>query len=262
MANELKTLSLGSHRSPVMYYRGGKGTPLLYLHHIVGMQGWEPVHEALARKFDVIAPYHPGWGPSEGLEEIEGSLDFVLHYSDVLDALGLSSAHVVGHSIGAWVGAELAAVLPGRVRRLVLANPVGIWDEGAGGEDPFAQHPTMATGVLFADPTRRQSLIMKDGAVDQTEVYVQEMKDLKASANYLWPIPDTGVAKRLHRIKAPTLILTAEGDRFTPPAYGPLWQQKIAGSSLLSIADAGHLANLEAPDQFASIVAGFLSGGE
>jgi pimeloyl-ACP methyl ester carboxylesterase len=103
---------------------------------------------------------------------------------------------------------------------------------------------------------------MKDGAVDQTEVYVQEMKDLKASANYLWPIPDTGVAKRLHRIKAPTLILTAEGDRFTPPAYGPLWQQKIAGSSLLSIADAGHLANLEAPDQFASIVAGFLSGGE
>jgi pimeloyl-ACP methyl ester carboxylesterase len=144
-------------RAPVHYFRGGAGEPLLYLHHIAGMQGWEPALGELAFRFDVIAPYHPGWGPSEGLEDIESGLDLVLHYIDFLDHLEIERANVLGHSIGAWIAAEMAAIRPDRVRRLVLANPVGIWDGEIGGEDPFAQHPMQATSVLFADPSRRDA---------------------------------------------------------------------------------------------------------
>ncbi len=259
MEVEIKSVTLRPGSPPVQYYRAGQGEPLLYLHHIAGMQGWEPAMEELSKRFDVIAPYHPGWGPSGGLDEVDNGLDLVLHYTDFLDAVGVGSAYVLGHSLGAWIAAELAAIMPQRVRRLVLAAPVGIWDESAGGEDPFAQPPMAATAVLFADPARRQSLVLKDGAADPLENYVQEMKDLKAAAKFLWPLPDTGVAKRLSRVSAPTLVVTAERDRFIPPAYGAIWQSRIGGATRASLDDAGHLANLEHPAEFARVAGAFFS---
>jgi pimeloyl-ACP methyl ester carboxylesterase len=240
-------------RSPVNYYRGGSGQPVLYLHHLAGMQGWEPVLANLAANFDVIAPYHPGWGPSAGLEEVDSGLDLVLHYADFLDHLGLERVDVLGHSIGAWMAAELAAIYPERVRRLVLVNPVGIWNEQIGGEDPFAQPPMAATAVLLATPDHRENLILRDGQVDLLENYVQEMKDLKAAAKFLWPIPDTGIAARLHRITAETLVVTSSEDRFIPPAYGPVWAKEIPNAAWKTISEAGHLVNLEQPVRMAAM---------
>lgn len=115
--------------APVHYFRGGSGEPLLYLHHIAGMQGWEPAMAELASRFDVIAPYHPGWGPSEGLDQVKTGLDLVVHSMDFLDHLEIERVNVLGHSVGAWIAAEMAAIRPDRVKRLVLANPDGIWDD-------------------------------------------------------------------------------------------------------------------------------------
>lgn len=244
--------------APVHYFRGGHGEPLLYLHHIAGMQGWEPALDELATRFEVIAPYHPGWGPSEGLNDVDNGLDLVLHYIDFLDHLGLYTVAVLGHSVGAWIAAELAAMYPDRVRRLVLANPVGIWDEAIGGEDPFAQNPMKATEVLFADPSMRENLVLRDGTTDPLEIYVQEMKDLKAAAKFLWPIPDTGVAKRLPRITAPTLIVSGGADRFIPPGYAAMWKHSMPGAQLKTLEHAGHLANLEQPSRFAQIAEDWL----
>lgn len=247
--------------APVHYFRGGSGEPLLYLHHIAGMQGWEPALAELSSRFDVIAPYHPGWGPSQGLEEMRDGLDLVLHYIDFLDYLEIEKANVLGHSVGAWIAAEMAAIRPDRVKRLVLANPIGIWDDEIQGEDPFAQSPMSATAVLFGDPKRRENLILRDGQVDFLENYLQEMKDLKAAAKFLWPIPDTGIVRRLPRITAKTLIVTAADDKVIPPAYGPIWRDHLQHAETKTILDAGHLANLEQPNRFATIAGGWFMQG-
>jgi len=260
---EIMTHQLAGEANPTYYYRGGSGTPVLYLHHLAGMQGWEPVCADLARNFDVLAPYAPGFGPTgEGLEDFDSGLDLVLHFSQLLDDLGLRKVHLVGHSFGGWLAAELAAIQPHRVDRVVLVNPVGLWDESVQGEDPYAQPPMSATAVLFADPASRTHFFLKDGAADPTEAYVQEMRDLKASAKFLWPLPDTGVARRFRFIKAPTLIVTCGMDRVVPEAYGRLWHDGIEESSVVSIPDAGHLVNLEQPERMASIARHFLSGAE
>ncbi len=253
--------TLPTEANPTVYYRGGQGDAVLALHHLAGMQGWEPLHAALAEQFEVIAPFHPGFGPTADATDFRNELDLVLHYRALLDELGVERVHVLGHSIGAWIGAELAAIYPERVERLMLLNPVGIWDDELRGEDPYAQPPMAATAVLLADPERRDELILRHGEVDATENYVQEMKDLKASARFLWPVPDTGVARRLPLIKAPTLIVTSTNDRVVPAAYGDVWKRHIANASTVTI-DGGHLVNLEDPARVAGLAANFFRGAE
>ncbi len=239
----------------VHYYRHGHGDPVLFLHGILGMQGWDPMLEALAQSCDVIAPYAPGWGPSQDWDALDGPLDIAMLYRDILDALGIASAHVFGTSIGAWMAAELAAIYPPCVRTLVLLNPLGLWLEDTPGEDPFAQHPMKPTEVLFAEPSLREQLLLADR--DKTEAYLQEIHDLKAAAKFLWPIPDTGVHKRLPRISAATLVVTSDKDVVVPPPYGVHWQHAIPNAALTTLADAGHLATFEQPEACARIATEF-----
>ena len=86
-----------------------------------------------------------------------------------------------------------------------------------------------------------------------------ELLALRASAKFLWPIMETGVSRRLSRIKAPTLVATSSRDAVVPAAHGAAWQQRIAGARLTTLKGAGHLAELEQPDAFATLVREFIS---
>lgn len=257
----LQTLAVEPSGLTAHLYRQGDGPPLLYMHHIQGIVGWEPALERLSDSFDVIAPYHPGWGPAKDqLSEVTSNLDLVLYYADLLDALGLDSVSIAGVSVGAWIAAEFAAIYSQRVDRLVLVNPLGIWDEAAQGEDPFAQSPGSPSGVLFSNPELRGPLLME--GKDRLEGFVGEALDLRAAAKFLWPIPDTGVIDRLPRIKAETLVVTSEGDRIVLPPLGEAWRAAIPGAQLTTLPGAGHLAELEQPEAFAEIVSAWVSNGE
>jgi pimeloyl-ACP methyl ester carboxylesterase len=251
-----ETLRMQCGDREVAFLRGGQGAPLLYLHSMLGLRGWEPVLEVLAASFDVIAPWAPGWGPLRDGDGLDGALDVALHARDVLTAAGVDRAHVVGVSIGAWMAAELAAIFPERVASLALVNPVGLWLDDAPGADPFAQHPARPSEALFSDPALREPLLL--AGRNPEDAYVEELLALKASARFLWPIPDTGVRRRLGRIAAPTLIVTSEGDRIVPPAHGPAWQRRIAGARLAVLPGAGHVADLEQPEALARIAVAFV----
>lgn len=255
---DMKMMKVGPQKRDVWYYRAGKGAPLLYLHHLLGIVGHEPALARLAERFDVVAPCLPGWGPAKDqLPDFdEGPLDLTLHLGDILDALKLPSVNVVGISIGAWLAAELAAIAPARVERLVLVNPLGLWLDGVGGEDPFAQHPGFPSQVLFSAPEMRKHFLI-DGR-DKMDAHVDELLALRAGAKFLWPIPDTGVNRRLARIHAPTLVATSSRDVVVPAAYGPAWRDAIAGARLTTLPGAGHLAELEQPEAFAALVAEFV----
>jgi pimeloyl-ACP methyl ester carboxylesterase len=68
--------------------RGGTGEPVLYLHGIGEAGGWNAVHEALSRRFDLIAPDHPGFGYTDVMDDLDSVDDLVYHYLDLLDGLG------------------------------------------------------------------------------------------------------------------------------------------------------------------------------
>ena len=257
---ELQTMVTQPSGRETYYYRAGSGEPLLYLHGIMGLSGWEPVLETLAESFDVIAPFHPGWGPAKDqLPEVSTPLDLIVHYDDLLETLGLDQLNVAGISVGAWIGAEFAAIMRRRVKRLVLINPLGIWDEANPGEDFFAQSPSSPSAVQFSDPGLRQQLVV--GERDPVEAGLQEALDLRATAKFLWPIPDSGVEERLPRIGAPTLIVTSEGDRVLPTALGARWASAITGSQTTTLPAAGHTAQLEQPAAVAELIRAWVADG-
>src|SRR5581483_2298646 len=97
-------------RSQVL--EAGQGAPLLYLHGAGGLLPQEPLLEKLAETYHVYAPVWPGYGAEPGEDLIEDMLDFALHGWDVADALGLERPHLVGHSMGGMIAAEMAVLSP------------------------------------------------------------------------------------------------------------------------------------------------------
>jgi pimeloyl-ACP methyl ester carboxylesterase len=257
---ELQTIATQPTGREVHYYRAGSGDPLLYLHGMIGLTGWEDGLEALSQSFDVIAPFHPGWGPAKDqLVDVSTTLDLVVHYDDLLDTLGLDQVSVAGVSIGGWIGAEFAAIMRRRVDKLVLVNPLGIWDEANPGEDFFAQSPAAPTAVQFSEPGLRKSLLVDSG--DPMESMLQEALDLRASAKFLWPIPDSGVEAHLGRIAAPTLVVTSGGDRVLPSVLGSRWSSSIPGAQSTVLPEAGHAAQLEQPAAVAELIRAWVADG-
>ena len=233
--------------------RDGKGPPLLYLHGAVGQKGWAPFLDILARHFTVYAPVMPGYGSATGLEHLADLTDLTLYNLEVLNELGVTRAHVVGHFLGGMIAAEMAAASPSSIDRLVLVSPAGIWRDEEPVADLLALNANELSERLAATPDDAASL---DGLAD--ELARDRMQDIAAAGKFLWPLPDRGLNRRAYRIKASTLIVWGEQDRINPPSYAKDFQRLIARSQTATLADAGHLLMLEQPEAFASTVASFL----
>ena len=136
---------------------------------------------------------------------------------------------------------------------------MGLWSEQYPGEDVFAQHPGFPTAVLFSDAEKRNELLMADR--DPMDAYVTELLDLRASAKFLWPIPDTGVGRRLVRIDTRTLVATSEHDKVVAHEMGDIWRAAIPGAQSVQLMGAGHIADLEAPEAVADLVRDFALEG-
>lgn len=78
------------------------------------------------------------------------------------------------------------------------------------------------------------------------------------TGKFIWPIPDRGLRKRIHRISAPTLIIWGTEDGLTKPVYAQDFRKLIPGARVELVANAAHMAPLEQPTAVASLVRGFL----
>ena len=251
-----ETISLdirgGDFRTEVT--KAGKGPPLLYLHGAVAQKGWAPFLERLSQSFTVYAPVMPGYGSVTGLEHLADLADLTLYNLEVLNELGVTRAHVVGHFLGGMIAAEMAAASPSSINRLVLVSPAGVWRDEEPTADLLALNAAELSERLTASP---DSASLLDGLTD--ELTRDRMQDIAAAGKFLWPLPDKGLNRRAYRIKASTLILWGAQDRINPPSYSDDFQRMIKRSQTKTVADAGHLVMLERPEAFADAVAGFLA---
>jgi pimeloyl-ACP methyl ester carboxylesterase len=246
----------------------GDGPPVVFFHGAYGL-AWDPFLEGLAKTHTVFAPEHPGTTPGnpDAIAPIDNLWDLVLYYYELFDALGLDSPPIIGHSFGGMVAAEVAATNPERVSKLVLIDPIGLWRDDHPVRNWMTTPMSDLPKYLFADQngplaqmmTAATTSAMQNGGEAAIDGMIQMMWSLACTAKFVWPIPDKGLKKRLHRIKAPTLILWGKQDGLNPPVYADEFSQRIKGSRVEMIEGAGHVPHLEQMEQVTDLVEGFLS---
>lgn len=253
----------------------GSGEPVLYLHDMWDLHTAQgsmfPFHEQLAAKFKLLAPAHPGCGESDSIKSIADIDDLAFHYLDVLDALGLKSAAIVGVGLGGWVATEIAVRNPERVSRMALVGAAGLQMPGAQIADIFMYSQHRDGGVmrdlrhlLFGDAdSALANSIVPDGRVNIPDE-VRRYKSLTLAGRVGWEPPylhDRKLLDRLHRIAAPALLIWGEQDRFVPLANGRAYEANLPKATLKVLPGVGHSAILEAPEQCMALIAPFLSTG-
>ena len=238
----------------------GRGAPLVYFHSFHDRGPWSPFLDRLAERFTVYAPLHPGVAGPEGVETLDDVLDLALAYDELLTALGLGRTSLCGHFFGGMVAAELAAIFPTRVTRLALISPLGLWRDDLPVADVIILPREDLPTVLWKDPeseAARSWATLPESEEENVALQVESIQRLAAMARFVWPIPDKGLKKRLHRIAAPTLLLWGDADRANPVAYAQEWQRRIKGAEL-KLLDGGHMLLHESPGPVAAAIAEFL----
>ncbi len=238
--------------------RGGTGAPVLFLHAAGGAGQWLEFHQLLARRFEVFAPDHPGFGGSDELAEVEAMDDLVYHYLDVIERLGLDRPHVIGASFGGWIAAELAVAAPHAVGSLVLMSAAGLRLPGHPVADLFLMTPAELVRTLYHDP----ATIPPPPPDPGPEAALAAYRDMTALARFSWVpfLSNPKLERRLRRITARTLVVWPSQDKLIPVAHGHRYAELIPDAKFTEVADCGHAMYFERPAEFAGIAADFLNG--
>jgi pimeloyl-ACP methyl ester carboxylesterase len=231
-------------------YRAGTGPPLVWFHSLYGPEADAPAIEALAEHYSVYAPLAPGFADLDELDDIRDIHDLALHYDDLLEALELPQAIVAGHSFGAMLAAELAAHVPSRVSQLVLLSPLGLWNDKYPVADLFGVPASEVPKLLYADPTQAPG----SGPTPDVETVIALARGMTTVARFLWPIPDRGLSRRLRRVRASTLVVHGELDRFVPVQYAADFVALLPNAKHQIIPGAGHMLLVEALDQVMDVI--------
>ena len=242
-------------------HRGGSGQTLLFLHGGGGFDPRAPFVGELARRFDVVAPLHPGFGSSSLPFWVDSVDDFVHVQLALMEKLDLRDVILVGASIGGWVAADLATKNTSRVAKIILVSPVGI---KVGPRDKLDIPDIFATSaddllkLTAADPVRRKPdyAAMSD---DDLRVLARNRETLALVA---WEpyMHNPKLKHRLHAINRPTLILRGDHDRLVGADYVEAYAGLIPGARLETIPDAGHSPQGEQAADFVARVTHFANG--
>jgi len=247
----------GGHRAQV--WEAGNGPTLGFLGGLVGLPRWPDLLERLAANHRVVAPSLPGSFGAEHFRELDDVADWVSATLDLLDAAKLVGADLVGASLGATLAAEVAAFSPASVHRLVLIAPFGLFDPDDPVGDLWAVRKNDWNALVSSEPENLEAFLARPEGVDEVEWGVQRTRCQEASARLLWPTGDLGIAKRLHRIRAATLLVWGKSDQLVPARYADRFARGIGGDTTIrSIDGAGHTAELDRPQQVAQAITDFL----
>lgn len=246
---------------------GGGGTPLVLLHGFpFDRSMWRGQVEALAGEFRVVAPDLRGLGetpPGDGVS-VGGMAEDV---AALLEGLNVGRVVLGGLSMGGYVAFEFFRRFPERVRALLLADtrPQGDTEEGRRTREETARR-ALKEGVAPIVESMLPKLLSAEtrGRGGEVPERVRSMM-LGTSPEGAAAALRAMAARRdqtdlLPSIDVPTLIVVGAEDSITPPADAEAMRAKIEGSRLVVVEGAGHLSNVEQPEQFNRALVEFLRG--
>ncbi|MEY2475951.1 MAG: hypothetical protein QOG87_1266 [Actinomycetota bacterium] len=248
--------------APLWWEESGDGEPvLLVMGHIYGLGMWHRVRPVLAERYRVICFDNRGVGRSRRASGPYSIADMAADAFAVLDAAGVSSAHLYGASMGGLIVQEMALTRPDRVRSLVLACTGCPSDEA----DP----PRRSRGWRYRIPTRlltgviRRTMYSADVPKDLVDEDLRILVGTKTSAAALTEqahaIGAYRSRDRVGQISTPTLVLHGTADTVVAYERGVELAEHIPGARLHTIDGAGHNFTTEATVEANDAVLDFLA---
>ena len=238
--------------------RRGHGPALLFLHPHIGLARSDPFLDALARRFTVFAPSHPGFGRSALPRHFTAIDDLAHFYLDLIDRLDLDAITLVGASFGGWLAAEIATKASPRLARLVLIDPLGVRlseRDQADIVDFFATKQAELERLAYHDPKYAQ---LDHNGMSEEDAFIH-FRNRESAALFGWSpyMNNPKLKHRLHRVGAPTLLLWGDSDRIVAPHYADGYAGLIPGARHEIIAHAGHFPHIEQPHAVAEKIVAF-----
>jgi pimeloyl-ACP methyl ester carboxylesterase len=248
-SNAINTVELGRglQDNPVLV--SGEGRPLVYLHGLGG-QAWDPLLDGLSKTQRVHAPAYAGAAEPDELKAFDTIHDLVVYLDDVVRGLSLDQFDLVGHSFGGMLAAEYAALFPERVRKLVLIDPLGLWRNDAPVTDFIYVTPDKQTELILGETNSeavRKLLALPEEITAKNREIVRRITSMASILHFIWPIPERGLAKRLHRIAAPTQLLWGEQDMIVPRVYADDFASAIQNAEIQIIPGGSHTPQYNNP---------------
>jgi pimeloyl-ACP methyl ester carboxylesterase len=238
--------------------RSGSGTPLLVLHHDIGTLPRLPFYDALAQRFTVLIPSHPGYDGSERPAWLRNVRDVAVVHQALLARLGVSDAAVVGLGFGGWIAAEMATMAPRAFRRLVLVGAMGIKPERGEIADQALMSYIDYARLGFSDA---KAFAETYGAEPATPTLEQWDLNREMSFRIAWKpyMYSPTLPQLLGGLAIPSLVVWGRDDRVVPLECGERYAKALASARLHVVEKAGHLVDLEQPGELARLVTDFVT---
>lgn len=247
----------------IAYERAGRGPPLVFVHGAAeDGRVWRPQRDALADEFTVVAWDEPGAGRSSDVPADFTLADYASCLAMVIEAVGLGPAHVAGLSWGSTIVQELYRHHPGLVATLILIGAYAGW-KGSLPADEVAARVEGARRMLGApaeefDPTL-PGLLAGEPRAEFVPLLEQIAADVRAESlkTQLLLMAEADQRDLLPRIAVPTLLIWGELDARSPLSVARQFEESVPDSELVVIPGAGHVCQLERPEQLNEAVRNF-----
>lgn len=251
---------------PCRVWEKGSGEPLVFLGGLGGTPRWSPFLERLCATRHVIVPSMPGHPGSRGHDVLDSHLDWLVAMNELVSLAceriaDATAVDLAGVSVGAALAADLAALWPTPHQRLILVAPLGAHDQSEPITDFWAQTPVTLPSLLCHEPARfLDHVSTAPDDPDAAEWQIENVRASTAEARLLWPMCDTGLVRRLHRVTQRTLLVWGNDDKVIATSYAQRFSDAISGPvETAFLDDAGHLVDLDAPEALASRIESFLA---
>jgi pimeloyl-ACP methyl ester carboxylesterase len=240
----------------------GSGDALVLVHgHPFDRSMWRPQAERFAKSHRVIVPDLRGYGQSAVVPGITTLEEFARDIAGLLDRLGIGAFVLGGLSMGGQIVLEFHRLFADRIRGLVLADTFA----QAETEDGRKARNAMADRLLaegmdgYADEVLPR-MVAPRTIEENPEVARHVLGMMRATSPEGAAAALRGRAERpdytemLPKIAVPTLVVVGSEDAYTPVADAEYMSTRIPGATLAVIDGAGHMPNLERPDEFGSVL--------
>jgi len=247
---------------PIGFDEAGEGsaTPIVFLHGVGSDKSvWRPQLLRFAHERRSIAFDYPGYGESDPAPEGTSRDTYAAAILSAMSFLGIRKAHVCGLSLGGVVAIAMHAAARERCASLILADSFAVHPEGRAIYD---RSIAASNGLRAMAEARVDILLAQPADANVRREVVETMSRIdpaayRIGAEAVWLADQRARAGAIAR---PTLIVVGDHDAVTPVALSKELVDMIPGAQMEVIQNAGHLTNLEQPDEFNRIVGAFIRG--